>query len=270
MALEITVAVIFIIIILIAISRESIINRMTFYPDTFSELSADEFPEHIFEKKIKTEDGETLQAFLFKHSGDGKRPLIIYFHGNAGNLYHRFEYTQKLSEMDQDVFLVSYRGYGKSTGKPSEQGIYTDGEAAVNYALNTLGYTENEIILFGRSLGTTVAVHIAQNRNFKKVILATPLTSGKDMASAMGLGLVKYIAGSSFNSIDKINNINSSILIIHGDKDELIPYAMGKKLANTFNGVKQFVTIKNGGHNDLQEVDSELYWGSIQNFLSSN
>lgn len=267
MALKITVAVIFIIIILVAISRESMLNMMTFYPDTVSEFPQENIPSHVIEKQIKSKDGETLQAFLFKHKEVTNRPLIIYFHGNAGNLYHRFEYVQGLYEMNQDILLVSYRGYGKSTGKPNEKGIYKDGEAAVKYAINELGYNEKEIIIFGRSLGTSVAVHIAQNREFKKVILVTPLTSGKEMAAAMGLGFVKFIAGNSFNSIDKINNINAAILIIHGDRDELIPYAMGKELMDTFEGTKQLVTIKNGGHNDLQEVDPELFWGGIEEFL---
>lgn len=267
MALKITVVVIFIIIILVAISREGMLNMMTFYPDKFSELKDEDIPDYVLEKYFLTEDGEKLQTFLFKHPDDIKRPLIIYFHGNAGNLYHRFEYVQTLYEMEQDVLLVSYRGYGKSTGKPNEKGIYKDGEAAVKYAINELGYNEKEIIIIGRSLGTTVAVHIAQNREFKKVILVTPLTSGREMAVAMGLGMVKFIAGRSFNSIDKINNINASILIIHGDKDELIPFAMGKKLLDTFEGTKQLVTIKNGGHNDLQDVDPKLFWGNIEKFI---
>lgn len=267
MALKITVAVILLLIVLVALSRESIMNMMTFYPDTFSELKTEDIPDHVLEKQLKTEDGEKLQAFLFKHSDDIKRPLIIYFHGNAGNLYHRFEYVQRLYEMNQDILLVSYRGYGKSTGKPNEKGIYMDGEAAANFAINELGYKEREVIIFGRSLGTTVAVQISQHKNFKKVILVTPLTSGKEMAKAMGMGAVKFIAGSSFNSIDKINHINANILIIHGDKDELIPYAMGKKLLDAFDGSKQMITIKNGGHNDLQEVDANLFWGSIEEFI---
>lgn len=267
MALKITLAVILLFIIAIALTRESILNMMTFYPDTFSQLKVEEIPDYVFEKQIKTEDGEKLQSFLFKHADDTERPLIIYFHGNAGNLYHRFGYAQKLFEMDHDVLLVGYRGYGKSTGKPNEKGIYMDGEATANYAINELGYKEKEIVIFGRSLGTTVAIHIAQNREFKNVILVTPLTSGKEMATAMGLGFVKFIAGSSFNSIDKINNINSDILIIHGDRDELIPYAMGKKLMDTFQGSKQLITVKKGGHNDLQDIDPDLYWNSIKIFI---
>ena len=242
-------------------------NKMTFFPDKESELSVREIPNHVSEKRIQTPDGKTLQSFLFSHQGSSKSPLIIYFHGNAGNLYHRFDYANKLYNMNNDVLLVSYRGYAKSTGKPNEKGIYIDGDAAVNFAIDSLGYKEREITIFGRSLGTTVAINTGQNRNFRSIILVTPLTSGKDMAVSMGLGAFKFIAGDSFNSIDKINNLMSSILIIHGDQDELIPFYMGEKLFSSYMGNKKMVTIKGGGHNDLEDIDPKLFWGEIEEFL---
>jgi len=242
-------------------------DRLTFFPDKDSLIPEQDFPDFVSERWIETPDGETIQSFLFLHHGSRKRPLIIYFHGNAGNLYHRFDTATRLYQMGQDVLLVSYRGYAKSSGKPNEEGIYTDGVSAVKYATDNLGYSESEISIFGRSLGSTVAVHIAQYRNFENVVLITPLTSGKGMATAMGLGFVKFLAGNSYNSFEKINNINSRMLIIHGDHDEVVPYFMGKQLFEKYHGAKQMVTIKNAGHNDLQEVDSELYWGTIEKFI---
>lgn len=267
MVLKITIVIVLIIVLIIALSNEALRNSLTFYPDRISEIPKQKLPDYVSERQIETADGETLKVLFFRHDEDVKRPLVIYFHGNSGNLYHRFEYAQRLFEMDHDVLLVSYRGYSKSTGKPNEAGIYMDGEAAVVYAKDSLGYNEKEITIFGRSLGTTVAIHIAQNKNFKGVLLVTPLTSGKDMASAMGLGAIKFMAGNSYNSIGKINNIKSRILIIHGDKDELIPYVMGKRLMDNYRGLKQLITINGGGHNNLQEVNPMLYWGEIHKFL---
>ena len=197
-------------------------------------------------------------------------PVIIYFHGNAGNLYHRFDHAQQLFEMDQDVLLVSYRGYSKSTGKPSEKGIYLDGESAVNYAIDNLEYNEEETTIFGRSLGTTVAIHIAQYKTFKGLILITPMTTGKEMASAMGLRWFKFVAGNSYNSLEKIKKIKSRILIIHGDRDEIVPYEMGKRLFEKFEGDINMITIKGGGHNNLSEVDPSTYWGEIEEFLKKS
>jgi len=243
-------------------------NKLIFFPDNESEIPKQSIPNFASEIRIRTKDGETLQAFLFQHNEFTKRPLIIYFHGNAGNLYHRFDYAKRLFDMNQDVLLVSYRGYSKSTGKPNEKGIYIDGEAAVDYGKDSLGYDEKEITIFGRSLGAAVAIQISQNRFFNNVILVTPLTSGKEMANIMGLGHLKFIAGNSYNSLEKINNIKSPILIIHGDKDEIIPYDMGKKLFDTFNGTKYLVTIKDGGHNNLQDIDPILFWGEIDFLLN--
>lgn len=245
-------------------------NKLTFYPDNESEIPKQNIPDFIIEKYIKTTDNENIQAFLFRHNDDLKRSLIIYFHGNAGNLYHRFDHAKKLYDMDHDVMLVSYRGYAKSSGKPNEKGIYIDAESAIDYATDSLGYDKEKITLFGRSLGTTAVINVAQNRLFNGLILVTPLTSGKEMATAMGLGLFKFLAGNSYNSLEKINNIESKILIIHGDKDQLVPYKMGKRLFNDFKGNKHFVTIKRGGHNDLQDVDPILFWGEIKKFLNEH
>lgn len=258
------------IILLITLSSCGIRNKFTFYPDQESEIPEENIPNYVTERFIRTTDSQNLQAFLFRHKDNINRSLIIYFHGNAGNIYHRFDDAKRLFDMNRNVLLVSYRGYSKSTGKPNEKGIYIDGESTIDYAIDSLGYDEKDITIFGRSLGTTVAIHISQNRIFNSVILVTPLTSGKEMATAMGLGFIRFIAGKSYNSIEKIKNIKSRILIIHGDKDEVIPYYMGKKLFDTFNGVKYMLTIREGGHNDLQDIDSQLFWGGIEKFLNKN
>jgi fermentation-respiration switch protein FrsA (DUF1100 family) len=244
-------------------------DHFTFFPDKSSIIPEAEIPAFVSEHFFRTSDGESVQSFHFNHQQQGL-PLVVYFHGNAGNLYHRFDAANRLFGFDQNVLLVSYRGYAKSTGKPNEQGIYLDGEAAINYAIQNLGYAENEISILGRSLGSAVAVHIAQNRKFRNIILITPLTSGSDMAVAMGLGLFKFMAGNSYNSLEKINQLQSRLLIIHGDRDEVVPYFMGTRLYEEFKGEKFLVTIENGRHNDLQDVNPELFWGEIARFLSDS
>ena len=246
----------------------SVRNAMTFFPDTESEIPKENIPEYISEKKIETSDKESIQAFYFDHADNSNHSLVIYFHGNAGNLYGRFGYAKKLYEMNQNVLLISYRGYGKSSGRPSEKGIYIDGESAVDFAKDSLGYSEEEITILGRSLGTTVAVNTSQKRNFKGVILITPLTSGKEMATAMGMKSLTSVAGDSFNSIGKINNLKSPILIIHGTDDEVVPYDMGESLFKTYSGIKNLIIIERGRHNNLQDIDSKLFWGEINKFIN--
>ncbi len=254
-------------ILLVTLSSCGVKDKLTFFPDRTSTIPQNDIPSYASEHWIKTSDGETLQAFLFQHSEQDRSSLILYFHGNAGNLYHRFDHASRLFHMNKDVLLISYRGYAKSSGTPTENGIYNDGESAINFTIDILGYAENKISIFGRSLGSAVAIHISQHRNFKNLVLITPLTSGKEMASAMGLGFLKFIAGDSYNSLEKINNVNSRVLIIHGDRDEVVPYQMGERLFQAYNGTKQMVTIAGGRHNDLAEVDPMLYWGEIERFL---
>lgn len=256
--------------IIILTGCSSIRNTMTFYPDKENEIPKKNIPSYVSEKKIKTPDKETIQTFYFHHPDSSDHSLVIYFHGNAGNLYGRFGYANKLYEMNQNVLLVSYRGYAKSTGKPSEKGIYIDGESAVAFANDSLGYSEKDITIIGRSLGTTVAVHSSQKKNLKGVILITPLTSGSEMAIAMGMESLTSVTGDSYNSLGKINNLNSPILIIHGTDDEVVPYYMGESLFKAYNGEKSFITVKRGNHNNLQNINPELFWGEIEKIVTKS
>jgi fermentation-respiration switch protein FrsA (DUF1100 family) len=242
----------------------------TFHPHNKVRMDNKDMPHYVSEKWIETTDGENLQSFYFKHSDTKNHSLIIYFHGNTGNLFshHRFEHAEKLHAMGCNVLLVSYRGYSKSTGKPSEKGIYIDGESTLAYAHKALGYTNENIFVFGRSLGTTVAVEISQNRNLKGVVLLTPLTSAKDMGKEMDFSYFSFLAKSTFNSIKKIKNLVSPLLIIHGTEDKQIPFKMGEKLFHKYKGEKELIRIEKAGHNNIQLVDPDSFWNGIESFLN--
>jgi len=247
---------------------QRIINKFTYFPHNKIMRSTKDLPEFVSEKWIHTADGEKLQALYFEHKNK-KTDLIIYFHGNTGNLFShsRFDHAKRFYEMGKNVLLVSYRGYSKSSGKPNEKGIYLDGESAIKFANETLGYNNENIYIFGRSLGTTVAVEVAQHKNFKGVVLFTPLTSAKDMAKEMDFKLFSFLAKKTFNSIKKIKNLKSKLLIIHGTHDKQIPFKMGEKLFNKYKGEKTFIKIENAGHNNIQLVDPDSFWNGIEQFL---
>ncbi len=247
-------------------SCECVVNRFAFFPDTNSAVSPDRLPTSARELTITTSDGIKIQGIHFR-SPERLEKLIIYFHGNAGNLYHRIDESTMLMKSGWDVLLIGYRGYGKSEGSPSEKGVYIDGESALNYAVVTLGYKLNMICLYGRSLGTAVAVNTAQNRDLARVILITPLSSGKDMSELFTGSMLSSLAGGTFDSIKKVNNIRVPVLIIHGTSDEIVPYVQGKMLYDKFTGTKKMVTIPYGRHNDLELTHPEMYWDSIYEFL---
>ena len=242
-----------------------LVNRLAFHPS--KAIPSLSIPPSIEEVSLEATDGTRLQAFLHRHPTNKR--LVLFFHGNAGNAYGRLGDLQALSEETaSSVLLLSYRGYGKSKGSPSEQGVYLDAEAALDYAQNKLGFSEQHIFLLGRSLGSAVAINLAQHRRFAGVILVSPLTSGRDMAKEMGLGWLAGIAGTPLNSIGKVGDIQSPALFIHGTADRVIPIEMGRRLFDAYPGPqKTFQNIPGAGHNNIGVVAGNAYWTWIRTFM---
>lgn len=241
-----------------------IVNRMAFFPDTSPRPAS--LPESIEEVFVRTADNVRLQTYYIPHPGSSK--LVIYFHGNASNLSYRVDVLLHLQELGCNVLGVSYRGYGESEGKPSEKGVYEDGRAAIGYATDSLGFALPHIVLFGRSIGSTVAVHNAQHRNLAGLILVTPLTNACDHLKAQGLGVLAPLARGVFDNTAKIANVTCPVLIVHGTHDRTLPFTMGEKLFDRVKGAKEFVSIQGGTHNNLAGIDPQGYWGAIERFLA--
>lgn len=244
---------------------EFIINKLAFFPNTRDTLSVEQLPSGVEEKFISTADRVKLQCYLIRHKHSNR--ILIYFHGNAGNITHRIPDLLSLHGLGLNVLGVGYRGYGKSNGKPSEQGIYSDGDAAVKYARHELGFKESQIILLGRSIGSTVATHTAQYRKIAGLILVTPLTSGREFARSQGFGPLSFLAGDSFDNLSKIIHIQCQLLIIHGTKDEVIPLEMGKNLFQQARVKKHWVQIQGANHNNLSRFPDKKYWKAIKAFV---
>lgn len=243
-----------------------LINRLAFVPSR--EDINTPLPSGFEEKFIITEDNIKIHTIYIPNK-TSKR-IIIYFHGNAGNIYHRFETLQMLSKLNINILGISYRGYGKSEGKPSEEGIYKDGKSAINYVLKDLGFKQNEIFLLGRSIGSAPATNTAENYPVGGLILVTPIYSGKYMARHTGLGFLAPLAGDAFDNSKKLKNIKTPTLIIHGTDDETVPFWMGKTLYNENKDKTTFIEIKNGTHNELEYISPEKYWTGIKNFIRKN
>lgn len=242
-----------------------IINQLAFYPDRVDLLSKNRLPDGVEELFIDTQDRVKIQL-LYLPSTDSDR-VLIYFHGNAGNIYHRIPDLLQLQQFGINVMGVSYRGYGKSEGAPSEEGIYQDGEAVFKYVTQALGFSQSNIIILGRSIGTTVAINSAKNRAIGGLILVTPLTSGKAHAKAVGLGFLSPLAGNAFDNVSKIKNVKSPLLVIHGTDDRVIPFSMGRQIFDSAQTKKQFIKIEGAGHNNLQANYRQEYWPAISDFI---
>lgn len=249
------------------IACQGLVEQMAFFPDTTDLIAPGDLPENVRELFIFPEEGIRLQSYFLADSASDK--ILIYFHGNAGNIGHRLAALQHIREMGVNVLGLSYRGYGASSGRPGEEGLYRDGQAAFGFARDSLGFSESNIFLMGRSLGSTVAMHTARNKNLAGVILVSPLSSARDQAGVMGMGLIAPLAGNAFNNLEKAVHLRCPLLIIHGTADTVIPIGLGRKLYNAITAPKRFITIKGAGHNNLSSPQyADTYWRAIGDFIA--
>jgi len=247
---------------------ETLINSFSFFPNNEYLLNPDDLPPYVKPLTLNTEDGIKLESLLFTHKKRSDK-FVIYFHGNGGNIYHRIKEATVIYNMGYDLIISGYRGYGKSSGEPSEKGIYIDAGTVLKYVINALNYKPEKIYIYGRSLGTAVAVEVTQNIAFGGVILITPFTSSDDFVKEKYTSLFSFFWNGYFLSIDKINNLKSPLLVIHGTKDEVVPYTLGVKFYDTYSGVKKFITITDGGHNNLEFTAPDIFWDSVKEFLNN-
>jgi uncharacterized protein len=195
--------------------------------------------------------GPTLSGTLVRGrmSGDGPRRIVVWFHGNAEWAASNLPLASDLAEAGFDVFLAEYRGYGGNAGRPSEAALYADGEAAID-ALTQLGYRPAEMVLAGRSLGTGVAAELAIRRPPGVLLLISPFTSAVDMGRPMAGPLAPLVVADRFDTLSKIGRVRSSVIVIHGTLDEVIPVEMGRLVAAACPGAR-YVEVAGAGHNDF-------------------
>ena len=178
-------------------------------------------------------------------------PTLVFFQGNAGNISHRIYKTRPLFEAGHGLLLVGYRGYGGNPGSPSEDGLYHDARAALEY-LQGRGVPNERVVLVGESLGSGVAVRMATETRVRAVILEAPYTSTVVVGQAayffLPVGLMMY---DRFPSIDLIDQIQAPLLLIHGEQDRVIPIRFGRCLYGAARQPKQAHFIPGAGHNDL-------------------
>ena len=194
-----------------------------------------------------------------------KYKTILFLHGNAGNLFNRSYKLNRLNELNLNVLIISWRSFSGNPGKPNETNLYGDAKKAVKW-LNERGVETKNIILYGESLGTGVAVEIGQTNKFNSIILESPYTSMIKAAKIYYPYLpVKFLLKDKYDSEKKIKNIKTPILIMHGKKDNIVPFYMGKKLFEIANKPKKFLQIEEDDHM-LSYNDSLLL--EIKNFLN--
>ena len=225
-------------------------RSLMYFPETIHTTPAAAGLPQAQEVKLTTADGEHIFAWHVPPR-DGK-PVILYLHGNGGALRYRVERFTRLITDGIGIVAVEYRGYGGSSGSPSERGLIADAEAGYAYA--AARYPNQQIVLWGKSLGSGVAVALAAEKPVGRVILEAPFTSAAAVAAKHYWYVpVRLLMTDQFRSDARIGKVTAPLLILHGAKDDTVPYAMGEHLFDLANKPKHIVRFLDGGHEDLDK-----------------
>ena len=219
------------------------------YPHGFWEAQAEVNAQDVW---LRAADGVRLHGWLV--DPPGARVVTLFLHGNAGNVTHRVPHMREIAAAGSAVLTLDYRGYGKSQGRPTESGLYADADAAYDY-LKTLG---RPIVLHGESLGCAVAVDLAARRPCAALVLEAPFTSARAMAGRV-LPVLGPLLIFSYDSVPKIKRIRVPLLVMHGDRDTIVPIEFGRALFDAAPEPKTFWTIPGADHNDILEYAEAEY-----------
>ena len=240
---------------------------MIFYPmEKLYQTPADwslEYQDVAFE----AEDGVQLHGWFIPN--DASEHALLFFHGNAGNISHRRDSIEIFHRLGLNVFIFDYRGYGRSGGRPGEQGLYRDASAAWRFLTEEKQFAPGEIILFGRSLGGAVAARLAADVQAQGLILESTLSSAREFARDVfkvlsRLVVIRY----DFNTVQHLQQVTYPVLVLHSPEDEIMPFHLGKKVYASANQPKRFVQMR-GDHNSGFYLSQPEYELALAGWLDS-
>ena len=193
---------------------------------------------------------------------------LLWCHGNAGNVSHRLDNIRQLYHRGFSIFIFDYRGYGRSTGTPSEAGLYQDALASYDYLIQQRKILANNLIIFGRSLGACVAGKVARQRASAGLVLEGAFPSIQAMADHHYWGLpASWLMNAKFNLVQKVASLHLPLLVIHGERDSIVPMKLGRQVFDAANEPKQWVVVTGAGHNNVPIVGGESYFQDMERFI---
>ena len=225
-------------------------SRLVYYPQIGREAAETPLDRGLeFEPvAIATADGETLSAWWVP-SGRARGAALI-FHGNAGNISHRLDYLAMFHRMGYSSLIIDYRGYGRSSGSPSEEGTYRDAEAAWRWLAEKRGAKAGDVVLLGESLGGAVAAWLAARTTPRALVLASAFTSAPELgAQAYPFLPVRLLSRFSYDTLGSLKAVSAPVLVAHSPGDDIIPFAHGRTLYEAAKEPRHFLELS-GGHND--------------------
>lgn len=243
---------------------------LIYYPETGRHIIA--APDYVglaYEPiEISTADGETLHGWFVP--APAAKGTMLFFHGNAGNISHRMEYLLMFHRLGYNTFIFDYRGYGQSSGSPSESGTYLDAQSAWRYLTEAKGIPPARIVLFGESLGGAVAAWLAMNEKPGALVLASVFTSVPDMAAKIYPFLpVRLLSRFDYNTIEYLQSVTCPVFVAHSPQDDIVPFAHGRALYQAAPEPKQFLELQ-GGHNSGFIFMQEDWMKALGKFIDTS
>ena len=265
--LVITIATVYLVLVLLIFWWQS---HLVYFPGIGREIVAEPDQAGLAYESIEisTADRQILHGWFVPAAED--KGTVLFFHGNAGNISHRLDYLSMFNRLGYNTLIFDYRGYGQSSGKPSEFGTYQDAEAAWRYLTEVKGYVPTSIILFGESLGGAVAAWLASREKPGMLVLASVFTSVPDLASQIYPFLpVRQIARFEYNTFEYLRSVTCPVFVAHSPQDEIVPFTHGQELFQIAPEPKQFLTLQ-GGHNNGFIFMREAWIMAMEGFMRKN
>lgn len=245
---------------------------MIFYPQRTLEAEPTDWEMPFEDVTLTTSDGVELHGWYIPapvQTHTRATQVLLFLHGNAGNISHRRDSIAIFRRLGLDVFIFDYRGYGRSRGAPDEAGLYADARAAWRYLTDARGVAAHDIVIFGRSLGGAVAAQLAAQVPARALILESTLSSARDFARQVfpllsRLVVVRY----DFDTVRRMQEIKSPLLVLHSPDDEVMPYALGERVFQAAHEPKRFVRLR-GDHNGGFLRSQPQYEQALGEFLAT-
>jgi fermentation-respiration switch protein FrsA (DUF1100 family) len=242
-------------------------DRMVFLsnlPGRALEASPGDISLNYQDVSLTTSDNERLHGWYVPATNP--RGVLLFFHGNAGNISHRLDSIRIFHELDLDILIIDYRGYGQSTGKATEQGTYLDAQAAWDYLVDTRGIPADRIIVFGRSLGGAIGAWLGVQNTPAAVIIESSFSSGVDIARRLYPFLpVHLLTRLKYPVADYASQLNCPVLVVHSRHDEIIPFSMGQAIYAAVQQEKTFLELR-GDHNNGFLISQREYVTGLRDF----
>ena len=260
----ITVAII--VLALYAFSRHA--RRVSmFFPDRYplGDWDVRHLPVQPEDHTFTTSDSVELHGWYFR-AEEENAPVMIWLHGNAGNITSRAPLAAVFAQRGLSVFLPEWRGYGRSEGRASESGLYHDALAAYDYASEHFG---KSIVLYGESLGGPYAAYVTMHRKVAAVVIENSFPSLADLGNALYAPIpLGWTAPRAMATTRWLNDSAVPVLVMHGRRDQVIPYALGEKLFAGLKGTKEMLVSETAGHSEIPSVEGERYFATVASFIS--